>query len=98
MDLLQLLSVKNIIGFVIIITRLSSMITTAPFFSTYPIPNQIKVWLVTLVAFVIYPMVVAKTHFTAPTDMIEMTLVLAKEFAIGALIGFLASLIIGAIS
>lgn len=97
MDLLQLLSVKNIIGFVIIITRLSGMITTAPFFSTYPIPNQIKVWLVTLVAFVIYPMVVAKTHFTAPTDMVEMTLVLAKEFAIGALIGFLASLIIGAV-
>lgn len=97
MDLMQLLSVKNIVGFVIILTRLSGMIATAPFFSTYPIPNQVKAWLVALVAFVIYPMVVAKTHFDVPVDMVGMTLVLAKEFAIGALIGFLANLILSAV-
>ena len=58
-ELLNLLSAKNIIVFIIVITRLSGFFVSAPFFSTYPIPNQIKVWLCATIAFLIYPILIA---------------------------------------
>lgn len=93
MSLLDLFSAQNIIVFIIVLTRLSGLITTAPLFSTYPIPPQVKVWLVALIAFIMYPMVVAKSSFIVPTNMIALTLFLIKEFIIGALIGFIANFI-----
>ena len=93
MDLLTLLSPKNIIGFIMVVTRLSGMMATAPLFSTYPIPHQVKAWLVALIAFIMYPMVSANASFIVPTSMPEMTLFLLKEFAVGFLIGFLANFV-----
>ncbi len=46
-----------------------------------------------LIAFIMYPMVVAKSSFIVPTNMIALTLFLIKEFIIGALIGFIANFI-----
>lgn len=97
MELLELLSPKNIVGFMIVVTRLSGMMTTAPMFSTYPIPHQVKAWLVALIAFIMYPMVSANASFVVPTSMPEMTLFLIKEFAVGALIGFLANFLFVAV-
>lgn len=91
MELLELLSPRNIVGFIMVVTRLSGMIASAPLFSTYPIPPQVKAWLVALVAFIIYPMVSANSSFVVPTSMPEMTLFLLKEFGVGFLIGFLAN-------
>lgn len=93
MDLMSLIAPKNIIGFIMVITRLSGMIVTAPLFSKYPIPPQVKAWLVAIVAFIMYPVVVAKSSFIVPTNLPELTLYLTKEFVIGALIGFIANFI-----
>lgn len=93
MELLELLSVKNIVGFILVVTRLSGMMASAPLFSTYPIPTQVKTWLVALIAFIMYPMVSANASFIVPTSMPEMTLFLLKEFGVGFLIGFLANFI-----
>lgn len=91
MELLELLSPRNIVGFIMVVTRLSGMIASAPLFSTYPIPPQVKAWLVALVAFIMYPLVSANSNFVVPTSMPEMTLFLLKEFGVGFLIGFLAN-------
>lgn len=93
MELLELLSPKNIVGFIIVVTRLSGMMASAPLFSTYPIPMQVKAWLVALIAFIMYPLVSANANFVVPTSMPEMTLFLLKEFGVGFLIGFLANFI-----
>lgn len=93
MELLELLSPKNIVGFIMVVTRLSGMMASAPLFSTYPIPPQVKAWLVALVAFIMYPLVSANSNFIVPTSMPEMTLFLLKEFGVGFLIGFLANFI-----
>ena len=42
-DLLTLLSPKNIVIFVIIFTRIGGMIASAPLFSHYPMPEQVKI-------------------------------------------------------
>lgn len=92
-DLITLLSPANLVLFVIVFTRLSGMITSAPLISTYPIPLQIKVWFMAIVAFIMFPIVLAKTGFQMPTNIPELTLILVKEFMIGYICGFVANLI-----
>jgi len=96
-ELLVLLSPKNLILFIVVFTRLGGLMTSAPLFSTYPIPNQIKVWLVATVAFIIFPMVMAKSGFQTPTSMPELTIILLKEFMVGYIIGFVSNLIFVAV-
>lgn len=92
-DLLVLLSPKNLILFVVVFTRLGGLMASAPLFSTYPIPTQIKTWLVAVISFIIYPIVMAKSGFQAPTNMPELTVILLKEFTIGYIIGFIANIV-----
>lgn len=92
-DLMTLLSPKNLILFIVVFTRLSGMITTAPLISTYPIPIQIKVWFMALVAFIMFPIVMVKTGFQIPTSVPELTVILIKEFMIGYIIGFISQLV-----
>lgn len=92
-DLLALLSPHNLILFIVVFTRLSGMMTTAPLISTYPIPMQVKVWFMAAVAFILFPMVLAKAGFQTPTNIPELTIILIKEFMIGYIIGFVANIV-----
>lgn len=92
-NLLNLLSPRNLVLFVVIFTRLSGMITTVPLISTYSIPIQIKTWFMAAVAFVIFPIVMAKTGFQMPTTIPELSVILIREFMIGYIIGFTANLV-----
>lgn len=96
-DLFALLSPNNIILFVVVFTRLSGMMVTAPLFSTYPIPMQVKVWFMASIALVIFPIISAKIGFQTPSAMPELTLILIKEFMIGYIVGFVASVIFVAV-
>lgn len=89
-----LFSVGNIILFMAIFTRLSGLFTSAPVFSTYPIPVQVKVWLAAAIAFILFPIVQNTTAtFTVPTSVPALTLILFKEFLIGYAIGFCANIL-----
>lgn len=92
-DLMTLLSPRNLILFIVVFTRLSGMITTAPLISTYPIPVQVKVWFMALVSFIMFPIVMAKTGFQVPTNVPELAVILLKEFMIGYVIGFISQLV-----
>ena len=92
-NLLALFSPKNIIIFMMIFTRLTGMITTAPFFSTFEMPLQIRIWFCALVSFILYPILSAKAGFILPNTMPEFAILLTIEFAIGFLIGFVANLL-----
>ena len=88
-----LFSVSNIILYMAIITRISGLFASAPLFSTYPIPMQVKVWLAALIAFILFPIIQYNTHFVAPTTVPSLTLILVKEFLIGYAMGFCANII-----
>lgn len=92
-DLLFLLSPKNLILFMVIFTRMGGLMVSAPLFSTFPIPPQLKAWFIATVTFVIFPFIMAKSHFLMPTSTSELFVILLKEFMIGYIIGFLANLI-----
>lgn len=92
-DLLSLLSPINLILFVVVFTRLSGLMMSAPLISTYPIPLQVKVWFMATISFIIFPIVLAKSGFQMPTNMPELTVILLKEFLIGYLTGFIANIV-----
>ena len=96
-DLLTLLSPSNIIIFVLIFTRLSGMIFSMPLISTYPIPQQIKIWLCAIVAFILFPMVAASSSIAVPSSMPELMVFMFREFAIGYIIGFCATFLFAAV-
>ncbi len=88
-----LFSTTNIILFMAIFSRLSGLFASAPLFSKYPIPTQVKVWLAAAIAFILFPIVQTNTQFVVPTSVPALTLILFKEFAIGYAIGFCANIL-----
>lgn len=88
-----LFSIKNIILFMAILTRLSGLFASAPLFSTYPIPNQVKIWLCAIIAFILFPIVQANSNFAVPNSAPALTLILFKEFLIGYVIGYCANIL-----
>ena len=88
-----LFSVSNIILFMAIFTRLSGLFASAPLFSTYPIPMQVKIWLAACIAFILFPIVQYNTSFVAPNSVPALTLILFKEFIIGFAMGFCANIL-----
>ncbi len=96
-DLLMLLSPKNIVIFAIIFTRISGMIMSAPLFSTFPIPIQVKIWLTALVSFILFPIISSTLPFSVPASFPELSIYLLREFGVGFMIGFIANLIFAAV-
>ena len=88
-----LFSVGNIFLFMAIFTRLSGLFSSAPLFSTYPIPAQVKVWLAAAIAFILFPIVQINTQFVTPNSVPALSLILFKEYLIGYAIGFCANII-----
>ena len=96
-SLANLLSAYNIVVYMLVLTRISGMFVSAPFFSTLSMPNMVKVWFCALIAFIFYPLVVASKSYIVPHGMLEFTILLIIEFFVGYLIGFVANLIIEAV-
>lgn len=92
-DLLSLLSPTNLILFVIVFTRLSGLMTTAPLISVYPIPMQIKIWFMAMIALIMFPLVSAHISFQIPNNLPVLSLILIKEFMIGYIAGFVANVV-----
>lgn len=88
-----LFSVGNIILFMAIFTRLSGLFASAPVFSTFPIPTQVKIWLAATIAFILFPIVQYNTQLVTPNSVPALTLILFKEFLIGFAIGFCANIL-----
>lgn len=93
-DVVSLLTPERVVYFVLVMTRLSGMMMTAPLLSTYPIPNPIKASLIALIAFLMYPLAAKVSPIShMPMDMIGLTILSLREVIIGSIIGFCMNLI-----
>lgn len=92
-DLLVLLSPESVIIFILVLSRISGLIASAPLFSTFPIPVMVKVGLSALVSFVMYPFVSQNTNFYMPDNVIVLSIMVFKEVFVGILTGFCANLV-----
>jgi len=95
-NLLNILSSNNIIIFMLILTRITGLFQSAPFFSSIQAPLMTKVWFAGTISFIMYPLIKTSKFFIMPHDMVEFAILLSIEFLIGYLIGFVANLIIEA--
>ena len=93
-NLLNLLSAQNIVVFMLVFTRLTGLMQSAPFFINVEGPVMTKVWFSAIIAFMLYPIVLVSKAFIMPKDMVEFIILIAAEFLIGYLIGFIANLIL----
>ena len=93
-NLLNLLSPYNIVIFMLVFTRLTGMMQTAPFISTIRQPMMAKIWFGATIAFILYPIVLTSKNYVMPKNMTEFLILIALEFMIGYLIGFVANLIL----
>ncbi len=98
-DLMVMLTPTSMVIFMLVVTRLSGMIAAAPFFSTIQAPMQAKAILVFLAGFIIYPMVAANTGqiISSVLDLPMLIILMIKEFAVGAIIGFCANIIFASV-
>lgn len=92
-DLIALYQPKNVIVFMLIFTRLSGLFSSAPFFSSFRIPNIIKLFLAGLVAFLMFPAVLSQGGFIFPHTAPQLILLILIEFFLGFLIGFILNLV-----
>jgi len=93
-NLLNLLSPTNVIVYMLVFTRISGLMNSAPFFSTLPMPRHLKMWFAATIAFILYPVVLNSSRYIMPHSMPEFAILLSIEFFIGYLLGFLVNLVI----
>ena len=91
--LISLLTPVNIIVYMLVFTRLSGFMNSAPFFSSIQAPAMVKLWFSATIAFLIYPIILQSKNFIIPHSMPELIILLIIEFLVGFLIGFLANLV-----
>ena len=93
-SLINLLTPTNIVIYMLVFTRVSGLMNSAPFFSTIQAPMSVKLWFSAAIAFILYPIIFVSKSFILPHSMPEFAILLTIEFLIGFLIGFLANLVI----
>ena len=93
-SLINLLTPVNVIIYMLVFTRISGLINSAPFFSNINAPMPVKIWFSATVAFILYPIIYVNKNFIIPHSMPEIIILLTAEYLIGFLIGFLANLVI----
>ena len=93
-SLINLLTPTNIVVYMLVFTRISGLINSAPFFSSISAPMPVKLWFSATVAFILYPIIFVNKSFIIPHSMPEFIILLLAEYFIGFLIGFLANRVI----
>ena len=91
--LVNLFSPTNLIVFMLVLTRISGLFQSMPFISTIKAPKITKLWFAALIAFILFPIVYSTKSFILPNSMPEFLVLIAIEFFVGYLIGFVANLI-----
>ena len=92
-NLINLFSPANIVVYMLVFTRLTGLVQSAPFFSTLRAPVMVKFWFAAITAFIMYPIIQATKAFILPHSMPEFLVLLVIEFFVGYLIGFIANLL-----
>lgn len=92
-DLFSLITPRSTIVFILVLSRMSGLFLTAPLFSTYPMPAQIKAGMIATISFLLYPIIMAEHSFILPDNLLTLTLMVSKEILVGLVIGFCANII-----
>lgn len=84
--------INNLPFFMVVFFRIGGMLLFAPIFGNANVPLQIRIAISLMFACILYPMVMTSSS-PLPEDIIPYAFIIMKEIAIGAVIGFAASIL-----
>src|SRR3989304_5645076 len=87
--------VNDLPFFMAVFFRVGGMLLFAPVFGNAHIPMPIRIAIALMFTFILYP-TVNKNQSLLPSDIISYAFIILKEIAIGAVVGFAASMIFAA--
>jgi flagellar biosynthetic protein FliR len=90
------IAVSQVIGFMLVVARLSGLFLIAPVFSSPMIPGRIKIMALLVLAATLTP-IVAPNAPEVPVSVLPLVLSLATETIIGLAIGFSVAIVFAAI-
>ena len=90
--ILPFLSAEHAEAFILVLLRVTSIVTTIPVISESSIPMRVKAALSILIALIIFPVVLPKMPQTAQYQPLILMSLMAGEIMIGLIIGFAARL------
>jgi flagellar biosynthetic protein FliR len=96
MTLQQIISVNQIVMFILVLTRLTGVFLISPLLSNRSVPERVKIPLIVMISIILMP-VVAKSKPITLTNHIQLLIFIFEELTIGLIIGFVASLTFSAI-
>lgn len=84
------------VGFLMVFVRMSGLMLTLPVFGSSSIPTQVRIGLTAVISYIVYT-VVQIPPIDLGMSILQLTLALAGELAIGLTIGFAAQLVFTAV-
>lgn len=96
MDIPLDIAVPQVIGFMLVVARLSGLFLIAPVFSSPMIPPRIKLMALLVLAATLTP-IVATANPTVPTGILDLVLAVGTEAIVGLALGFSVSIVFSAI-
>lgn len=94
---LPFLSADHLEAFVLVLLRVSAMITVIPVISENTVPLRVKAGLSIMVSLIVFPLVVSQMPPTKNFHFLELIFLMIGEVLIGVTIGFVARLVFAAI-
>lgn len=89
--------INHFMIFIMILVRISGFFVTVPIFSGRNIPRQVKIGLIVILATLVLPVLTLKEIPPLPNDVWGYAFIVFKEFILGLIMGFVASLIFMAV-
>ena len=86
---------SQLLAFILVLVRVSGIISTAPVFGSSNIPPQIKVVLSLMLALILYPFIPLITVYPDRPD--HYIMLIASELLIGLVLGIIARFLFGAV-
>ena len=86
---------SQLLAFILVLVRVSGIISTAPVFGSSNIPPQIKVVLSLMLALILYPFIPLITVYPDRPD--HYIMLIASEMLIGLVLGIIARFLFGAV-
>lgn len=93
---LPLIDERTILGFLLVLTRLSGLFVSAPLFSQARVPATVKMSLMLVIALVLMPL--AGPAGGADPELSTLVLWLGRELMVGAVIGLGATFLLAAVA
>jgi flagellar biosynthesis protein FliR len=93
---LSFLLTDTILVFLLMLIRITGMLVSAPMFSQSAIPMQVQVGVAIALSVVLFPVYAAQAVMPAK-DLWQFSIIAGQEFIIGALLGFVATLVFTAV-